>query len=158
MTVREQPVFEKRTHTTGETEAAGASFAELLLEKEPGGVFCAMYGDLGAGKTAFVRGAASVIAPGAHVQSPTYTIVNEYHGARGLLLHFDMYRIDDEDSLDSVGYWDYLERGGYCFAEWSEKIPYALPEVYYRITVTKDPADPDARTVTVTRAEQEPCG
>ncbi len=109
----------------------------------------AMYGDLGAGKTAFVRGAASVIVPGAYVQSPTYTIVNEYRGANGFLLHFDMYRIDDEDSLDSIGYWDYLARGGYLFVEWSEKIPYALPDKYYRVDIQKDPCDDAKRTVSV---------
>ena len=135
------------TDSPEETERAGEQVAAFLLEREPEGAFCAMYGDLGAGKTAFVRGAARVIAPGASVQSPTYTIVNEYHGKRGLLFHFDLYRIDDEDSLDSIAYWDYLERGGYSFAEWSEKIPYALPEMHYRVEITKSDAAENRRTV-----------
>lgn len=136
-----------------ESEALGEAFAAYLLEHERDGAFVAMYGDLGAGKTAFVRGAARIIAPGAYVQSPTYTVVNEYHGTRGLLFHFDMYRIDDEDSLDSIGYWEYLERGGFCFVEWSEKIPYALPDSYYRLEITKHPDDENRRTVTVVRKE-----
>ncbi len=140
-------------HTTSplESEAVGEAFAAYLLKTEPHGAFAAMYGDLGAGKTAFVRGAARAVAPDAYVQSPTYTVVNEYHGKNGLLFHFDMYRIDDEDSLDSIGYWDYLERGGYCFVEWSEKIPFALPETYYRLEIRKHPDDENARTITATK-------
>ena len=139
------------TNSPVQSEDVGASFAEYLLRKEPCGAFVAMYGDLGAGKTAFVRGAAKAIAPDAYVQSPTYTVVNEYHGKNGLLFHFDMYRIDDEDSLDSIGYWDYLERGGYCFVEWSEKIPFALPESYYRLEIRKHPDDENARTIIITK-------
>ena len=138
-----------RTEGPSESETLGAAFARYLLETEAHGAFVAMYGDLGAGKTAFVRGAAKAIAPDAYVQSPTYTVVNEYHGTNGLLFHFDMYRIDDEDSLDSIGYWDYLERGGYCFVEWSEKIPFALPETYYRLEICKHPDDENARTITI---------
>lgn len=149
--MNENLIMEAVSASPEDTEAVGARLAAYLLENEPKGAFCAMYGDLGAGKTAFVRGAASVIAPGAHVQSPTYTIVNEYHGKKGLLLHFDLYRIDDEDSLDSIGYWDYLERGGYSFAEWSEKIPYALPDERYHITISKDPDDTDKRSIRIVR-------
>ena len=140
-----------QTSDPAESEAVGEAFAAYLLEHEHGGAFVAMYGDLGAGKTAFVRGAARAVAPGAYVQSPTYTVVNEYHGQRGLLFHFDMYRIDDEDSLDSIGYWDYLERGGYCFVEWSEKIPFALPDHYYRLEIRKHQGDDNARTITITK-------
>lgn len=141
------------TANAAESEAVGEAFAAYLLETEDRGAFVAMYGDLGAGKTAFVRGAARTIAPGAYVQSPTYTVVNEYHGQRGLLFHFDMYRIDDEDSLDSIGYWDYLERGGYCFVEWSEKIPFALPACFYRLEIRKHPENDSARTITITKEQ-----
>ena len=137
-----------KTHSPAETEEAGETVARYLLEKEKNGAFCAMYGDLGAGKTAFVRGAARVIAPGEAVQSPTYTVVNEYEGKNGLLLHFDMYRIDDADSLDSIGYWDYFDRGGYLFVEWSEKIPDALPDRFYIIRIEKDPENEDEREIT----------
>ena len=146
-----EPIFSFETENTAETENAGREFARYLLAEEPGGAFTAMYGDLGAGKTAFVRGVAEIIAPASHVQSPTYTHVNEYHGTNGLLFHFDLYRIDDEDSLDSIGYWDYLDRGGYCFAEWCEKIPYALPDTHYRLTIKKDPTDENRRTITINK-------
>ena len=145
----EKEIFCVVTSCAEESERAGVQLAQYLLEHEKNGAFAAMYGDLGAGKTAFVRGAASVIAPGAYVQSPTYTVVNEYRGANGLLFHFDMYRIDDEDSLDSIGYWDYLVRGGYLFVEWSEKIPYALPDSYYRVEIVKDSLDEGKRTISV---------
>ena len=72
------------TTSTEETEAAGMEFAKTLKPSD----FIAMFGDLGAGKTAFVRGAAKHLAPGAGVQSPTYTIVNEYPAATPIY-HFD---------------------------------------------------------------------
>ena len=94
-----------------------------------------MYGDLGAGKTAFVRGVALVIAPDYDVSSPTYTIVNEYGDDEKKLCHFDMYRIDSEDDLESIGFYDYTD----CIiiAEWSEKIPFALPDTYYTVSIEK---------------------
>ena len=133
-----------------ETEKIGAEFAKLLRPSD----FVAMFGDLGAGKTAFVRGAMKVLAPNAPVQSPTYTIVNEYP-AKIPVYHFDMYRIDDEDSLYSIGYYDYLENGGICFAEWCEKIEPYLPERYYTVTIRKSPENPDKRMIVISEAETE---
>ena len=132
------------TRNAEETETVGATFAKTLKA----GDFIAMFGDLGAGKTAFVRGAMKTLADGARVQSPTYTIVNEYP-ARIPVYHFDMYRIDDEDSLYSIGYYDYLESGGFCFAEWCEKIEPYLPEAYYTVTIRKCADDPDKRIITI---------
>ena len=83
-------VLNKVTSCAGETELVGAELAKYVLENKLD--FVALYGDLGAGKTAFTRGFAGVIAPGADVCSPTYTIVNEYEGSVPLF-HFDMYRI-----------------------------------------------------------------
>ena len=138
------------TNSDRETEAAGAAFAEELLKREDGNncVFVAMYGDLGVGKTAFVRGAASVLSPTARVQSPTYTIVNEYRGGSFDLLHFDFYRIEDEDSLDSIGFWDYLDRKAIAFGEWSEKIPFALPRKRYAVSMEKTD-DGDGRRIRI---------
>ncbi len=133
------------TRSTEETEAIGAEFAKSLKPSD----FVAMFGDLGAGKTAFVRGAAKYLAPRANVQSPTYTVVNEYP-SKIPVYHFDMYRIDDEDSLYSIGYYDYLENGGICFAEWCEKIEPYLPDRFYTVTIRKSPEDPDIRRITIT--------
>ena len=126
-------VLNKVTSCADETELVGAELAKYVLENKLD--FVALYGDLGAGKTAFTRGFASVIVPDADVSSPTYTIVNEYEG-RVPLFHFDMYRIEDEDALDSIGFYDYLERG-IIITEWSENIPYALPDKLVRVTIEK---------------------
>ena len=92
----------------------------------------AIYGELGSGKTVFVRGMASVFAPDAFVQSPSYTIVNEYIGNDYNLYHFDMYRITGEDALFSIGFYDYSN--AVLAIEWSEKIPYALPRIYWKVS------------------------
>ena len=126
-------LFEKTTFCADETELVGAEIAKFVLEN--GEKFVALYGDLGAGKTAFTRGFASVIVPDADVCSPTYTIVNEYDGTPSLF-HFDMYRIEDEDALESIGFYDYFGRG-IIITEWSENIPFALPERYVRVTIEK---------------------
>ena len=121
------------TASVNETERLGTELGAHLLEKGEG--FVAMYGDLGAGKTAFVRGLASVIAPSAHVCSPTYNIVNEYHGGKALLCHFDMYRIESDDDLYSVGFYDY--ENCIIVAEWCEKTPFALPDTYVKVEIIK---------------------
>ena len=126
-------IFEKTTLSADETELVGAELARYILEKNEN--FVALYGDLGAGKTAFTRGFASVVAPDAAVCSPTYTIVNEYDGEVPLY-HFDMYRIEDEDALESIGFYDYFGRG-VIITEWSENIPFALPKRYVRVTIEK---------------------
>lgn len=126
-------IIDKVTACADETELVGAELANYVLSNKE--EFVALYGDLGAGKTAFTRGFASVIAPGENVCSPTYTIVNEYEG-RVPLFHFDMYRIEDEDALDSIGFYDYLGRG-VIITEWSENIPYALPERYIKVEIEK---------------------
>ncbi len=134
------------TKSTTETENIGREFAKAL---KPGD-FVAMFGDLGAGKTAFVRGAMQYLAPSARPQSPTYTIVNEYPG-RIPVYHFDMYRIDDEDSLYSTGYYDYTESEGICFAEWCEKIIPYLPPSYFIIKIEKIANDVDSRRITISK-------
>ena len=132
-----------------ETEAFGAKVAEALLADGSLPRFIALYGDLGVGKTAFVRGLASVLAPNSAVRSPTFALVNEYRAKPLPIFHFDMYRIEDEDALESIGFYDYLDRG-LCVVEWSENIGYALPERYLRIEIQKcDAAQPDKRSITV---------
>lgn len=110
------------TKSEAETSALGAELASRLA---PGAVI-AMYGDLGAGKTAFTRGLASGLGLKSRVSSPTFTIVNEYLG-RIPLFHFDMYRLKDADELFEIGWEDYLARGGVCVVEWSENVEGAFP-------------------------------
>ena len=109
------------------TENLGAAFARAVLcGKIP--VFIALEGDMGAGKTAFVRGMAKILSPGSRVKSPTYTIVNEYRRGSVPLFHFDMYRISDpEEELYGIGFEDYLAEG-ICVAEWSSILGDDVPE------------------------------
>ena len=129
------------------TEAAGSALAERL---QPGD-FVALYGDLGAGKTAFVRGMAAVLAPDAPVHSPTYTIVNEYPTEDGQVFrHLDLYRITGEEDLFSIGFYDFIGEG-FLAAEWCERIPYALPDRYIRVTLEK--TGDNERMITACRVE-----
>ena len=135
------------TNSPEETEKFGEEVARYLVENRQAPSFIALYGDLGVGKTAFVRGLASVIAPNSVVRSPTFAIVNEYRAEKISLFHFDMYRIEDEDELYSIGFYDYLDRG-ICVVEWSENIQFALPESYLRIEISKTSVDrPDERKI-----------
>ena len=123
------------TKTEEETEALGAKLAAAL----PQGAVVALYGELGAGKTAFVRGMARGLGLSARVSSPTFTIVNEYPGARELI-HFDMYRLGGADELFDIGWEDYLARGAVCAVEWGEKVEDAFfgDEVRVRIEKLSD--------------------
>lgn len=131
-----------------ETEAIGAAFARDL----PGGTVVAMYGELGAGKTAFVRGMARGMGIDCRVSSPTFTIVNEYLGERELI-HFDMYRLSSADELFDIGWEDYLARGAVCAVEWSENVSDAFfgDEIAVRIEKTGE----GERRITI--GEEEPC-
>jgi tRNA threonylcarbamoyladenosine biosynthesis protein TsaE len=131
-----------------DTEGLGEALARDIIDN---GLprFVALFGDLGVGKTAFVRGFTRAIAPDARVKSPTFALVNEYRGASFSVFHFDMYRIEDEDELYSIGFYDYADRGGICITEWSENIEYALPESYIRVELRKDSeTNTDSRYVT----------
>jgi tRNA threonylcarbamoyladenosine biosynthesis protein TsaE len=106
------------TRTPEATEALGEAFAPALRE----GDVIALEGPLGAGKTRFVAGLARGLACKARVRSPSFAIVNEYHG-RLLLLHLDLYRLEGRD-LDGLGLEEYAERGALA-VEWGEKLPIA---------------------------------
>ncbi|MCL2426905.1 MAG: tRNA (adenosine(37)-N6)-threonylcarbamoyltransferase complex ATPase subunit type 1 TsaE [Oscillospiraceae bacterium] len=110
------------TNSEAETIQEGYKLGRSLSK----GAVVALYGDLGAGKTAFTRGVAAGLGIDASVSSPTFTIVNEYPG-KIPLFHFDMYRLNNESELFDIGWDDYLERGGVCIVEWSENVPGAFP-------------------------------
>jgi tRNA threonylcarbamoyladenosine biosynthesis protein TsaE len=102
----------------------GARLGALL---QPGD-FLGLTGDLGTGKTLFVRGLAKGVGVAeGQVQSPTFTIVNTYAGGRLPLHHADLYRIESQDELYATGYFDLLEGEGALAVEWVERIPGALP-------------------------------
>ena len=123
------------TNSYKETEALG----EKLAAKLENGAFVAFYGDLGAGKTAFIRGMGNVICPDAEVCSPTYAIINEYiRDGRTVMCHVDAYRIGDDDDLYSTGFYDCCEYPKVVMAvEWSENIPFAVPDDAIRVSIFK---------------------
>ena len=137
-----------RTETSAQTENIGYRLAKSVKY----GSVIAMFGDLGAGKTAFTRGFAKGMDIQADVSSPTFALVNEYRGNGKTLYHFDMYRISGWDDLYSTGYFDYLDMGASLIIEWSENIEAILPENCIRVTITKTD-NPDERNIEIIGAE-----
>ena len=137
--------MERYSASEQETEAIGREMAQQLA---PGAVV-AFTGDLGAGKTAFVRGMAQGLGISQRVTSPTFTIVNEYQG-RIPLFHFDMYRLPDADALFDIGWEDYLDRGGVCAVEWSENVAGALPEDTVWVDIRRLEGEDNGRCITIT--------
>ena len=121
------------SNNESETEALGARLARSLPQ---GGVVIAFYGELGAGKTAFIRGLGRGMDITSGVVSPTFTIVNELQGERELF-HFDMYRLSNADELFDIGWEDYLSRNGVCAVEWSENVEDAFDGSEIRVTIRK---------------------
>ncbi len=118
-----------------DTDAIAAEIASLL---KPGDVL-ALYGEMGAGKTAFVRGLVKALCPECLplVHSPTFAIVNEYEGDSITVYHYDLYRIADEDDLYSTGYFERLGGKGIVITEWSELIDAAIPPEAHRLKIEK---------------------
>ena len=135
------------TNSAEETEKIG----KLLAEKfDTGGIenaFIALRGEMGVGKTAFVRGFASAFDIRG-VKSPTYTVVNEYRG-RKKIYHFDMYRIESEDDLYSIGYDEYISSNAYSIVEWSENITDFIPEGAITVTIERAPTGEGERNITI---------
>ncbi len=120
---------------------------ERLAAQLAGGEVIAFTGGMGAGKTAFTRGLAIGLGAGDVASSPTFALVNEYQG-RLILDHFDMYRIETWEDLESTGFFDYLESDRVLAIEWSENIEGALPEK--RIAVDIQPGQgEDQRRITI---------
>ena len=134
------------TKSEAETERVGKDLAGTLTV----GSVVALQGGLGVGKTAFTRGMAAGLGIRHTVSSPTFTIVNEYPG-RIPLYHFDMYRLEGEDELFDIGWYDYLERGGICVVEWSEKVTAALPKG--SVTVSIESLNDNTRRIEIKRDE-----
>ena len=109
--------------TAEETIAFGRALAATLNS----GDVLAVCGELGAGKTHFVKGLAAGLGAECAVTSPTFTLIHEYRGGRLPLFHADWYRIDDERELMKIGIDDYLAEDGIVVIEWADKFRSALP-------------------------------
>lgn len=123
-------VFPAVSRSPEETRSLGETLAARLT---PGSVV-ALYGELGAGKTEFVRGACTALGiDPADVSSPSFTIVNEYAGGRLPVYHFDAYRIKTSDEFFELGYEEYFNGNGICFVEWPERIETLLRDPVVRM-------------------------
>jgi len=126
------------TRTPDETRTVGAGLAELLV---PGDVI-SLTGDLGAGKTTFVQGAARGLGVGEPVVSPTFVLVREYRGEVPVY-HLDVYRLDRLQEVIDLGFEDLLDPSGVIFVEWGDAIDALLPDEHLRVELRTD--DGDAR-------------
>lgn len=137
--------MEYLSHSAEETERLGEMLAATL---SPGSVL-AYTGALGMGKTAFTRGLARGLGCRGRVTSPTFTVVNEYDGDPPLF-HFDMYRLNSSDDLFDIGWEDYLNRGGICAVEWSERVADSLPDDTVFIDIKRHAENENWRIITIT--------
>lgn len=117
-----------------ETFRFGMRIGEEAKEKD---VF-ALLGDLGVGKTVFIKGVAAGLGIKEPVNSPTFTIVQVYEGGRLPFYHFDVYRIGDVEEMDEIGYEDCFYGSGVSFVEWANLIEEIMPEYTTWITIEKD--------------------
>ncbi len=122
------------TFCAEETFALGRSIGE---KAKPGDIYL-LSGDLGVGKTVFTQGVAAGLGITEPVNSPTFTILQEYTEGRLPFYHFDVYRIEDVEEMEEIGYDDYFFGGGVCMVEWAELIREILPDNCISVTIEKD--------------------
>lgn len=117
--------------TESDTERLGAALAGII---QPGD-FLGLEGDLGAGKTCLTRGLLGGLMPAVRVTSPTYTLLNEYPGPPEIpvIIHADLYRLHDEDDLESTGYWDAVADADLLIVEWIDHVPAAWPDAGWSV-------------------------
>ena len=127
------------------------TLAKEICEHIPRGSLVLFTGGLGAGKTAFVRGALKAYGNASHASSPTFALVNDY-GGDPHIYHFDLYRVGDLDDLYSTGFFDYLDENSILFVEWSENISEIADRTgalhVFRIGIERT-GEPDGRIITV---------
>lgn len=116
--------------------------ARKILDEYPDERVFAFSGDLGAGKTTFIKALCHALGVTEEVTSPSFAIVNEYEaGGIDLIYHFDFYRIKKLEEVLDMGYEEYLFSGNYCFLEWADKIEELLPARCVYITMAKNEND-----------------
>ena len=137
------------THAPQET----AALAERLgVAAETGTVLC-LVGDLGAGKTLFTQGFARGLGVTEEVTSPTFALMNQYCG-RLPVTHFDLYRLEREDELDEIGFYEFAEpSGGVVLIEWADKFPDALPKPHIRLKIERGEKENERRLMFFTTEE-----
>ena len=122
------------THDPEETFEVGR---KIGMNAKPGQIYT-LTGDLGVGKTVLTQGVAAGLGITEPVNSPTFTIIQEYEDGRLPFYHFDVYRIGDLEEMEEIGYDDYFFGQGICLIEWAELIEEILPEKRIEVTIEKD--------------------
>lgn len=117
------------TENEEETIRTGATFAGDLTA----GDIIALYGDLGTGKTQFVKGVCRGLGVAEHITSPTFVILNEYLGGKLPVYHFDFYRLRSRSELREIGFEEYLDGDGVCLLEWANRIEEDLTVPRYNV-------------------------
>ena len=133
------------------SEQGTRALGEKLGREAAAGQVYTLTGDLGVGKTVFTQGFARGLGVKEHVNSPTFTIIQEYETGRMPFYHFDVYRIGDIEEMEEIGYDDYFYGNGICLIEWANLIEEILPEHIIEITIEKNLEKGfDYRKITVT--------
>ena len=134
--------------SVADLEQAARRFVEEMGDE----TVYAFYGEMGAGKTTFIRALAAALGVEDDVaNSPSFSIINEYRSdtTAELIYHFDLYRLDSMDEAMDIGVEDYFDSGALCLLEWPERIEPMLPDDTVRVDIAADP-DSGRRTLTVT--------
>ena len=137
-----------------EIDKVAEDFIQNISESDLESNIFAFYGKMGAGKTTFIKAICKALGVKDIVNSPTFTIINEYKSSRGFpVYHFDFYRINKLQEAFDIGTEDYFAGNGLCLIEWPEKIEEILPEDYIKVTITTNPDL--SRTVSITNRLQK---
>jgi len=132
-----------KTFTVGnleEIDKVAEEFIRYISESDLQSNIFAFYGKMGAGKTTFIKAICKALGVQDNVNSPTFTIINEYKSAKGFpIYHFDFYRINRLQEAYDIGTEDYFSGSGLCLIEWPEKIAEILPEDSIKVSITTNP-------------------
>lgn len=127
---------------------------QIGREAKPGSVYT-LLGDLGVGKTTFTQGVAAGLEIQGPVNSPTFTILQVYEDGRIPFYHFDVYRIEEEEEMEEIGYEDYFFGDGVCFVEWANQIESIIPKNHIQVVIEKDLEKGfDYRKITITDSKE----
>lgn len=126
-----EPLLSLRINALTELPAAAQQLIDFAANQR---IFL-FYGDMGAGKTTFIKSLCGALGVNESVTSPTFSIVNEYRGADATVYHFDFYRLKSQSEAFDMGYEEYFYSGAYCFIEWPEKIADLLPDHYLKVSI-----------------------
>lgn len=142
-----------KTHHTSRSELETRTLARAFAETLRRGDVVALYGELGSGKTQFVKGVCEAFKVGRHVASPTFIIQNRYDGSAAdgtqmILYHFDLYRIDRVEEIYDLGYEEFLFGDGICMIEWAERLGPLLPANRYDVSFSLGEED-QTRLITI---------